>query len=387
MKKVVILDAQSIQTLPTSRSLKKMGFYVILICDNKNSYGFHTRFADQKIIAPSIQFNEEAFHRFFIEFVQSEKIDVVIPTIDYSARYLSKNKELLKQYTNFVIPSYAIFLSAYNKNNLMKICEENGFPHPKTIDLAEIEISKIDGKIDFPALIKPNFSSGARGISPVKDVGDVETKLPDITKKYGDCHLQEFIPPGGRQFKVELYISKGQLINSVVIDKIRFFPPKGGSSCFVKTIVADNLVELCYNVANRINWDGFIDFDLIEDPRDNIVKVIEINPRLPAMIRAAAVSGVDFIENIVDGSLNKTPAKFVYEPGKYLRFFGMDFLWLLTSPNRFKTHPSWLSFLFSKNEYFEDGSSDDILPLIYGTLGSLRKMLNPQFRESKHEMI
>lgn len=386
MKTVAILDAQTIQTLPVSKSLKAQNFYVILICDSKNSYGFHTRYADRKIIAPSIQNDVEAFHQFFLEFLKNEDIDVVIPMIDYSARYLSKNKQLLERYTNFIIPSYDIFINAYDKNRLMKICAENGFPHPYTIDLSTCDFEQIENQMKFPALIKPNISTGARGIAIVNSISEFKTKLPKTTESYGSCHLQEFIPPGGHQYKVELYIDNNLLINSSVFDKLRFYPPKGGSSCFIQTVERDDLVNVCFRLARLLKWEGFIDFDLIEDPRDGVVKIMEINPRIPATIKAAIISGVDFIENIVNGSLKRPVKKYQYVPGKYMRYLGMDILWLFTSPNRFKTKPSWIKTLFDANEYMEDGSFDDIKPFVYGTIGGIFKQMNHSFRESKSEM-
>jgi len=386
MLKVAILDAQTIQTLPVSKSLKKMNCYVILLCDTKNSYGFHTRFADRKIITPSIQNNIDSFHVFFLEFLKNEKIDVIIPMNDYSARYLSKNKELLERYTNFIIPSYDIFINAYDKNRLMKACAENGFPHPHTIDLSGCDIGNIEKQMEFPALIKPNFSTGARGITIVNSISELRKKLPAIISTFGDCHLQEYIPPGGHQYKVELYVSNQKLINSAVIDKLRFYPPKGGSSCYIQTIEREDLVTVCFNLSNVLKWEGFVDFDLIEDPRDGVVKIMEINPRIPATIKASFISGIDFIENIVNGSLNYPVKKYLYTPGKYMRYLGMDVLWLLTSPNRFKTKPSWIKTLFSSNEYLEDGNSDDIMPFIFGTIGSLSKQLKHSFRDAKKGM-
>ena len=386
MKKVAILDAQTIQTIAVSKSLKQHKYYVILMCESRNSYGFHTKYADRKIIVPSIQNEIEAFHQFFVDFLQNEKIDVVIPMIDYSAEYLSKNKGVLEKLTNFIIPDYDIFINAYNKNRLMKICYANGFPHPKTVDLSICNIDEVDKLMKFPALIKPNISTGARGISIVDSISEIKQKLPYIIEIYGDCHLQEYIPSGGHQFKVELFVSEQKLINSAVIDKIRFYPPKGGSSCYIQTVERNDLVTTCFNLSMVLNWDGFIDFDLIEDPRDGIVKIMEINPRIPGTIKASIISGVDFIQNIVDGSLKNPVKMYKYIPGKYLRYLGMDLLWLFTPKNQTKAKSSWIKTLFSSNEYLEDGSFDDIKPFIYGTIGGILKQMNSSFRESKSEM-
>jgi hypothetical protein len=55
MKKVVVLDGSAVQAIPVARSLKKHGFYTVLLCHTKKSYGYRTKYADEKIISPSVQ--------------------------------------------------------------------------------------------------------------------------------------------------------------------------------------------------------------------------------------------------------------------------------------------------------------------------------------------
>jgi len=386
VKKIAILDAHTIQTLPVARSLKKNGHYVILLCETKNSYGYYTKYSDRKLITPSIEKDKSRFHTYFIEFLKKETIDVVIPMNDNSALYLSTyGKEIIK-YTHSTVPQYDIFISGYDKNKLMKLCEKKGFPHPRTFDLSNGTIEQAAEKIGFPSLIKPNLTTGSRGFAIVNDILELKQKLSEIIGDYGACHLQDFVPFGGNQYKVEIFIKDKLLINSSVLHKIRFYPQKGGSSCFNQTIERYDLADLCFNVLKAINWEGFADFDLIEDPRDGLVKIMEINPRIPACIKAAFNANVDFVENIVSSALGETPKKYVYRPGNYLRYLGLDIMWFIKSKNRFKTNPSWFKALLSTNQYLQDGSFDDLKPFFYGTVGGLLKQLNHNFRAAKSGM-
>ncbi len=386
MKKIALLDGQTIQALSIAKSLKKLGHYVVLLCDSKNSYGYYTKYADERILMPSTKDDILSFHNEFINFIQKEKIDVLIPMNDYSAHYLSKNKTQIQKYSNFNIPDYHIFMTGYDKNQLMKVCAENNFPHPKTVDLQNISIKEAAEKTYFPALIKPNETTGARGFAIVNSETELAAKLPGIIEKYGSCHLQEYIPSGGKQFKVELFIQKQNLINASVIHKIRFYPEKGGSSCFNQTVDREDLIYLCVEVLKTIGWEGFADFDLIEDPRDGIIKIMEINPRIPACIKASFSTGIDFAENIVSSSLGNNAKKYIYKPGTYLRYLGLDLLWFLQSEKRFRTNPSWFKALFSRKQFLQDGSFDDIKPFLFGTIGGFLKQLDPRFRAAKKEM-
>ena len=211
-------------------------------------------------------------------------------------------------------------------------------------------------------------------------------KYTQVKKKYGKCHLQEYIPNGGRQFKVQILINNQELLSSTVIEKIRFYPIRGGSSCFNKTIDNNSLVNLCFNVLNTIQWEGFADFDLIEDPRDGNILIMEINPRVPACIKASVVSGVDFPNAIVNLSLGKPKNKYKYSPGKFLRYFSMDLLWLLKSDKSLKNMSFWLENMFSKNHYMQDGDLLDPMPFIVGSISGIIKQLRPDFRAHKKGM-
>lgn len=386
MRKVALLDGQTIQALPIAESLKKSGFYTILLCDNKQSYGYHTKFADRKILCPSTQNQPDKFHQFLLEFLHLEKIDVLIPLNDYSAHYLSLHADELRPLVRFFIPPLDIFMNGYDKYRLMHTCRINGFPHPRTHDLNLTNIKNAIDYVGFPAIIKPNLTTGARGFATVHSIDDIQNSLKKIIDGYGDCHLQELIPEGGKQYKVEIFLMDKQLINSTVLHKIRFYPEKGGSSCFNQTVRNDELVNICLSVLNDISWEGFADFDLIEDPRNGVIKIMEINPRIPACVKASFNAGVDFGENILKASLGEKPTKYEYHPGNFLRYLGLDILWFLHSKNRFKSKPSWFKALLSPNQYLQDGSMRDFRPFLYGTIGGLLKQMDPRFRASKKGM-
>jgi predicted ATP-grasp superfamily ATP-dependent carboligase len=385
-KRVLLLDGQTIQSLAIAKSLKKSNYDVVLFCDTKTSYGYRTKYADAKVICPSIVANPVEFKSFLIEYLKENTIDAVIPMNDFSASFLSSNKSALLEFTKFIIPDITIFNSGYDKNQLMKICEKYNFPHPKSVDLNTIDLETAAEKVGFPSLIKPNITTGGRGITLVNSKEDFFDKYESIKNEHGSCHLQQFIQEGGKQFKVQLFIDEeGGLLASTVIDKIRFYPEKGGSSCCNKTIIDESLVKLCYSVLKTINWVGFADFDLIQDPKTGESKIMEINPRVPACIKSSIVSGIDFATIIANKTLGLKLENYSYTPNKYLRYFGLDLLWFLFSQNRFKTDPNWLNF-FSKNTYYQEGSLDDIMPFIYGTIGGFLKQLNPTFRKKKSGM-
>lgn len=382
-KKILILDAQAVQTLIIVEQLRKADYVVDLFCDSKINYGYYTRFSNNSIVAPKIS-DEECYLYFLISYIKDNGVDALIPMTDESACFLSKNSVKLKKYVAFIMPGWDIFTRAYDKNKLMTLCHKKGYPHPRTIDFSVFNYKSITSSdINFPALIKPNYTTGGRGMTLVNSVEDLLDKYPGIYDVYGDCHLQEYIAAGGRQIKVQIFIDpKTSKKFSSVIYKQRYYPETGGSSCCNITIADDSVVELCCNVLDDIDWVGFADFDLIEDPKDGILKIMEINPRIPACIKSAIKSGVDYATLIANASLGEELRNYCYVPGKKLRHIGFELLWFFYSKNRFNTKPNWFNF-FSRNLYFQDFSIKDPIPFFVGTFGNFKKQLNSNFRKSK----
>ena len=389
MKKVLILDGGAAHAMAIAECLKKSGYGVAVICDDKNEYGYHTKFADERYLG--VDSHKKEYAEFMLEFLKEHKFDVLIPTSDTAAEFMSFHKEELEQLTGVLMPEREVFEKGYDKNNLMTVCRENGFPHPQTIDLKGLEVDKVheferfEGLKNFPypGLLKPNLTSGGRGMTLVNSIEELLKVYPAIHDQYGECHLQQFIKEGGRQVKVQIMTDKnGDMAYSSVIWKQRYYPVNGGSSCCNVTIDNPVIASVCGKVLKAIGWIGFADFDLIEDPQTKQLLIMEINPRIPACVRSAFKSGMDYATMIADMTLGEPLREYKYESGKRLRHLGFDVLWFLKSPNRFRSEPSWFSF-FGKNLYYQDWICGDFSAFFWGTWGNFKKQMDPEFRKAK----
>lgn len=386
MKKVLILDGGAAHAMAIAECLKKTGYWVAVMCGQKNEYGYHTKFADEHYLG--VDSHEAEYAKFMLAFLQAHHFDVLIPTSDTSAEFMSFHKEELQLLTGVLMPDRPIFEKGYDKNNLMTVCREHGFPHPKTVDLRGIDLSDAQAvdvlrSFPYPGLLKPNLTSGGRGMTLVHSLDELKTVYPAIHEQYGECHLQQFIKAGGRQVKVQVMTdAKGTPRYSSVIWKQRYYPVHGGSSCCNVTIEEPEIAVVCCEVLKTIGWVGFADFDLIENPETGELLIMEINPRIPACVRSAFKSGMDYATMIADVTLGQPLREYRYESGKRLRHLGFDVLWFLKSSDRFKAKPSWFRF-FGKDLYYQDWIRGDFWAFFWGSLGNLKKQLDPEFRRAK----
>ena len=387
MKKVLILDGGAAHAMAIAECLKKTGYWVAVMCGQKNEYGYHTKFADEHYIG--VDSHEAEYAKFMLAFRQAHHFDVLIPTSDTSAEFMSFHKEELRLLTGVLMPDRPIFEKGYDKNNLMTVCREHGFPHPKTVDLRGIDLSDAQPvdvlrSFPYPGLLKPNLTSGGRGMTLVHSLDELKTVYPAIHEQYGECHLQQFIKAGGRQMKVQVMTdAKGTPRYSSVIWKQRYYPVHGGSSCCNVTIEQPKIAAVCCEVLKTIGWVGFADFDLIENPETGELLIMEINPRIPACVRSAFKSGMDYATMIADVTLGQPLREYHYESGKRLRHLGFDVLWFLKSSERFKAKPSWFRF-FGKDLYYQDWIRGDFWAFFWGTWGNFKKQMDPEFRKAKN---
>ncbi len=288
--------------------------------------------------------------------LKKERFDVLIPVSDMTVPFISKNKDVIEERfgVKCAVPDYEQVYQVDDKSRFMAFCEENDIPHPKTARLSEDTLEIVADEVCLPALIKPDYSVGARGITKINSIAELQEHYPSVNQKYGSCTLQEFIENKEYYYNVMLYRdAQGKFLAYTILKIVRMYPIGAGSSACCITVENDDILQICKDCLDKLNWVGMSDFDVLQRLDNGEYKIIEINPRVPASLRAAAISGVNYPEIIANDALGIIVPEYKYNPGKVLRYMGIDIMWLLNSPNRFHANPDWLKF-FGKDIFYQD---------------------------------
>ena len=296
------------------------------------------------------------------ELLKTEKYDVVLPISDFTVPFVSKHKEEIEERfgVKCAVPDYEQVYIVEDKSRFMHFCQQKNIPHPKTSRLTAETIEQVGKDIGYPALIKPDYSVGARGITKVSSQEELIRLYPEISSKYGSCTLQEFVDNQEYYFNVMMYRNReGKILATTVIKIVRMYPIGAGSSSCCVSVENEELTKICADCLNKLNWVGMADFDVLQRLDNKEYKIIEINARVPASLRGAAISGVNFPEIIVNDVMGMEIPSIVYKSGKVMRYLGLDIMWFLKSPKRFKTIPLWFSF-FGSNLYYQDIYKEDV---------------------------
>jgi len=192
--------------------------------------------------------------------------------------------------------------------------------------------------------------------------------------------VQEFIPQkNGMQYQAEAFLD-GDCKTKVcmVIEKPRFFPVKGGTSSANVTIDHPEINKISRRLLEGLKWKGAADVDYILDPRDNSVKILEINPRVTAGIKIAFAAGIDFADLHLKLAMGeKIPVTDNYKLGIYCRNFFLDILWYIYSDRKMKknTRPPFFRF-FGHNVVDQLFSCDDPFVPLGFFLHMVKKYMN-----------
>ena len=357
---VLLFGVAGRQGLAMCRGFYKLGCKVTVYCRGKLDTGYLTRFANYKILYNGDNHYNEDFLNYGLRLIKNGKYDLVVPLSDATATFLSQHKIELKRFAKIAVNDWEIFENVIDKKKTMKICEDNNIPAPKTIfsENPDAEIAKLK----FPVVVKPRTACGSIGFSIIHTYEELQKYLGAYDNANGPIFIQEYIPQNGPQYGGEIFRDHNGNFTSVLIDeKPRWYPLDGGSPTINITIHNQEMADICCNLLNALNWNGYANVDLVVDSRDKIPKVLEINGRLSAATLINYVAGIDIAKMIIENEFSDyVEPQLDYKDNKAISCFMVDLLWFIKSKDRFNVKPSWLSRGNIKDVIF---FWDDLKPL------------------------
>ena len=345
--KVLVVGAEENPSLPIIESLSTKGLEVHAASHQRVCVGLFSKYIHNRFVYPSPYVDEQGFLNSLHDYVRKEAFDVTFVTGDRATDVLVRNKELFTKHTSLPLVDFERYVNCRDKTRTMKIAQRIGVPTPKTFYPEDEPIQKVAKRLNYPVVLKPNTSDGARGISYPQNKDDLVRLYHATVANYGPCHVQEYVPHTGMQYKAELLLNADSEVTAwCVYNKLRYYPPTGGSSTLNSTVHRKDILESAAKILRELKWYGMGDCDFIEDPRDGTPKLMEINPRFTRSIKICVLAGVDFPYLLYRTALGEpVPHVLDYRADIFLRYLPADIAWFIKSRERFKTRPSFFWFL------------------------------------------
>ena len=381
--KVLIYGAGGRQSLPVCKGFFEIGCEVTVYCGSRLDTGFLTKYAHKRVLFDKHNKDWVGFYEYGEIFIKSGKYDLIVPLGDEGATYLSTNKKRLEKYGHIAVNDKDIFQYAIDKSKTMQICMKYGISAPYTVSsdttFEEIGIDVIKP----PVVVKPRTAVGSVGFNIFRDIPSLKKYLSSYDGQNGPLVIQEYIEQGENpQYRADLFRDRNGNFKAGIVGKVtRWYPLDGGSGIYAETIHNNEILENCKKLLDVIDWNGYANIDMVWDEKEGMAKILEINGRTGASIKLDFIAGINVSKLILENEMGLEVSDMMeYEDGKKISCFLPDLLWLVKSPNRFKTRPSWFNRFGVKDVIF---SLSDPLPTIgflVTSILSFKKSMNARRR-------
>ena len=167
---------------------------------------------------------------------------------------------------------------------------------PKTVVVSSATSCKVLlNDPGLPMVLKPDFGEGGRGLFYIRNEGELEQVLHEIGKQDKIYLAQELIPPGGVAMGVSLLMDEeGKPLASFTHRRLREYPVSGGPSTLRESYRHEEAEAYAVKLLQALKFQGVAMVEFKVDPRDNVPKLMEINPRFWGSLPLAIIAGVDF---------------------------------------------------------------------------------------------
>lgn len=372
---VLVAEGYNPVTVPILRSLAKRDIDTVVMTSFSVNLSRFSKYCKKQILVPSMALEKE-YARAIEKVVKKMNFNVFFPVFEWSLMPVSKNRDRISPHVRLPIASHESILKCFDKFSTIKLAIGNDVPTPKTYFVHNFaELKRTSKEIGYPAVVKPRWSITWKNDRAYHRRSGFVNSAAELIAAYRSIHqffpfplIQEYVP--GTNYSVAALYNEGRPRAFCCIRVHRAWPPSGGNSCFREsTELEPKMKEYSETLLRALHWHGIAEVEFRLDSRDNVPKLMEINPRFWGSLGVAIKAEVDFpyllYRMTMDGDVKGV---FSYKVGVKGRYFQQDLLYIVSlfkdastnpgvqNPNRIRTMMNWLKF-------YEPGVFYDLLDM------------------------
>ncbi len=325
------------QLLILMRKSKVFHINIIGVDIREDAVGKH--FCDYFYKVP-VGTKEKQYIAIISELIRKHKIEIIIPASDEESVTLSKNKKKIRELNStVVIDDYEKIKILNNKLETYKFLKKKGFAPPfyeevSSHDQLDHMINKCNEKYEN-LVLKSTNQRGSRSvyfIDKEKRISDFFNNKVTLKELIEDFKKNEKLFPlmiMEKYFKpvydIDILTWKGELLKTVQRKRIHSDFPNMGH----KVVKIDEINEYCENLVSHLDISWLYDCDIMFSENKKPC-LLEINPRQSGSLAISIMSGVNFIDDIINLSLGKKVSKAkkfkesTFVPYKMLKIMSLD---------------------------------------------------------------
>lgn len=281
-----------VQGLGLIRALGMKRIPVYLLDTTNYNISRYSKFCKKFIQMPlDVLDSSDNFIDFLKKIYEQFNLDewIIFPTDDLTVAYLSKNKQELSEYFTIWTPEWDCVKYCYDKKLTYKLAESIGIPIPKSYFPEDLsDLNEVDYLFQYPLIIKPAIMHEFYKVT--KHKAFVVNSKEDLKENYlkacsaikpSDIIIQEIIPGGPENlFSFCPFFKDETVVVGCTARRKRQIPMDFGTGTYNETVrTEEDIYDMSTKVLKTIDYYGLSEVEFKLDPRDNIFKFFEINPR------------------------------------------------------------------------------------------------------------
>ncbi len=293
--------------LALSRALGRQGIAVHGVAFDEREFGLRSRYLRSRRVVGS---DAEVLE---VLGAQAER-PVLFPERDENVAFVLRNWDAVSALADVPLPDDPdIVRRLRRKERLPAEGAAAGVPAPGTI-LASDEEAIRGAELQPPLLVKPAegqefaLAFGEKAVV-ARDVDAAVSAWRRAHDHGFDTIVQELIPDSHEAvFSLLTYIGRnGEPLASVTGRKVRQGPLRFGTSAVFEARREPEVEEHGLRLLRHVGYRGFAHVELVRDPRDGELKLVEVNTRLPIWAGVAMARGYN-LARIAYDDLTGRPA-------------------------------------------------------------------------------
>lgn len=302
--KAVVLGANYYVGLSMIRCLGRHKVPVVSVdYQVEGTYGFHSKYISEKLIAPHYKKETRKYIDFLIDYAKKQDLKpVLMPSADPYIEVVDKHLHELSQYYYIAQTQQGLYMDLMDKNKLHDICVAHNVLVPETIRTTVDNLyDQVDARVGYPCVVKPSDSPSFVHIFRSKMfIVNNKTELVQAIKKAQDHQLEVFVQriiPGfdDHMYTFDAHLNKqSKVTHYMTCNKKRQYPINFGASVFTKQIHVQDLYDIGAPFLEAVGYKGFAEIEFKKDATTGQYYLIEINVRTTNLNAMLEKVGINF---------------------------------------------------------------------------------------------
>jgi predicted ATP-grasp superfamily ATP-dependent carboligase len=382
---VLVLGGKE-NSLAIARHLGARGI-AVRVSGPANCWGMNSRYCRERFPIP-FGSGAAAFWKELLLGAGSTRLHghILFPCSDEALEFIAGHRGELAQHYLLAGCPPALTRALLDKMRTLELAREAGVPTPRfwKID-AHGDLVGLKDEVRFPVLVKPIHSHkfvrvfGRKLFIVEEGFSELSAKIALALEHGLGVMVVEMIPgPDSRLSSYNTFITEtGESLFQFTKRIIRRYPVNSGNGCYHVTSIEPETAKLGQKLFANLGVRGFANVEFKQDPRDGLLKIIEINARFTAAHELIVQSGAP-VDLIAYCHITGQPAPqfTTYKQDLRLWYPFRDFLGFMQLMKRGELgFKGWVGSIIGHPIVFPLFRLDDLKPSLFAGLANFERLI------------